>query len=93
MSQATAGIHDRGRPATSRAKRRIAVSGAMAASMVCGLLIWAKLRLVTDIPRTAYANPERRVENIPGGARARDVELDAGVPVSSTTAGADTTGE
>lgn len=25
--------------------------------MLAGVLIWAKLRLVTDIPRSAYANP------------------------------------
>lgn len=32
--------------------------------MLAGVLIWAKLRLVTDIPRSAYADP-REVE-IPG---------------------------
>jgi hypothetical protein len=26
--------------------------------MLAGVLIWAKLRLVTDIPRSAYADPE-----------------------------------
>ncbi len=26
--------------------------------MLAGVLIWAKLRLVTDIPRSAYAEPE-----------------------------------
>lgn len=26
--------------------------------MLAGVLIWAKLRLVTDIPRSAYAVPE-----------------------------------
>ena len=29
--------------------------------MLAGVLIWAKLRLVTDIPRSAYADP-REVE-------------------------------
>jgi hypothetical protein len=26
--------------------------------MLAGVLIWAKLRLVTDIPRSAYADPK-----------------------------------
>ena len=30
--------------------------GAMA--LAVGLLIWARLRLVTDLPRTVYAEPE-----------------------------------
>lgn len=34
------------------------------------LLLWAKLRLVTDVPRTAYAEPEVRVD--PSGANAAD---------------------
>ncbi len=54
---------DRGRPATAAARRHLAASSAIAATLVCGLLIWAKLRLVTDIPRTAYANPERGVDD------------------------------
>lgn len=93
MSRAAASIDDRGRPATSRARRKIAVSGAMAASLVCGLLIWAKLRLVTDIPRTAYATPERRVENAPADGRATGVKAEGVDPASATTAGVDTTGE
>ena len=28
-----------------------------ALGMIAGILIWAKLRLVTDIPRSAYADP------------------------------------
>ncbi|MBX3389238.1 MAG: hypothetical protein KF691_07250 [Phycisphaeraceae bacterium] len=28
--------------------------------MALGMLIWVKLRLVTNVPRTAYAEPERR---------------------------------
>lgn len=59
---------DRGRAATARARRKLAASGAVGASLLCGLLIWAKLRLVTDIPRTAYAAPEsqsRAVSELP----------------------------
>ncbi len=33
-----------------------------ALGMLAGVLIWAKLRLVTDIPRSAYADP-REVED------------------------------
>ncbi|MDF1810045.1 MAG: hypothetical protein P1U42_10150 [Phycisphaerales bacterium] len=29
----------------------------MCLGMLAGVLIWAKLRLVTDIPRSAYADP------------------------------------
>lgn len=35
--------------------------------LALGMLIWVKLRLVTNVPRTAYADPERRaVEHKPG---------------------------
>lgn len=84
---------DRGRPATFRARRRMAVSGAMAASLVCGLLIWAKLRLVTDIPRTAYATPERRVEATPIGAEAGTNSLESDAPALPATAGVDEPGD
>lgn len=30
--------------------------------MLAGVLIWAKLRLVTDIPRSAYADPEEQAQ-------------------------------
>lgn len=41
----------------AKAKR----AGALLASLcvAAGLLLWFKLRLVTGIPRTAIANPER----------------------------------
>ena len=41
-----------------------AFSFVLCLGMLAGVLIWAKLRLVTDIPRSAYADP-REVE-IPG---------------------------
>jgi len=31
----------------------------MAMVLALGMLIWVKLRLVTNVPRTAYAEPER----------------------------------
>lgn len=31
-------------------------------TMLAGLLIWTKLRLVSDIPRTAYADPKQGVQ-------------------------------
>lgn len=36
-------------------------SAAMSMAMVLalGMLIWVKLRLVTNVPRTAYAEPEK----------------------------------
>lgn len=32
----------------------------LAMVMALGMLIWVKLRLVTNVPRTAYAEPEKR---------------------------------
>ncbi len=41
--------------------------GWIAIALAVGMLIWVRLRLVTDIPRSAYADPEQRsIEN--GGA-------------------------
>lgn len=34
----------------------------MGAMAVAGVLIWSKLRLATDIPRSAYAVPEQAEE-------------------------------
>jgi len=31
--------------------------------MLAGVLIWAKLRLVTDIPRSAYAEPKEQTKD------------------------------
>jgi len=46
---------------TKRRYRRhlagVALIGALA-----GLLIWSKLRLATDVPRSAYAVPEQKIE-------------------------------
>lgn len=33
----------------------------MCMGALAGILIWAKLRLVTDIPRSAYADPREQV--------------------------------
>lgn len=45
--------------------------------MLAGVLIWAKLRLVTDIPRSAYADPrEVQVpEQEPVGSSLQDNQL------------------
>lgn len=69
------------------------MSGAMAASLVCGLLIWAKLRLVTDIPRTAYATPERAVESErTAGAELTEAHGQSDA-VPTATAGVDANGQ
>jgi len=41
----------------------------LSVGMLAGVLIWAKLRLVTDIPRSAYADPResRSIEEQSGG--------------------------
>ena len=38
--------------------RRARIGSALAGAAIIGLLIWAKLLLVTDYPRTAIATPE-----------------------------------
>lgn len=49
-----------------KTRRRLPLSAAAAVMVVTGgglaLLIWAKLRLVTGAPRTAYAIPEQDAE-------------------------------
>jgi hypothetical protein len=44
------------RARTEQTRRAVFVMGAMA---VAGVLIWSKLRLATNIPRSAYAVPEQ----------------------------------
>jgi hypothetical protein len=39
--------------------RRIARAGGIFACSVLALLLWSKLKLVSGIPRTAYAVPEK----------------------------------
>ncbi len=41
------------------AKKRPAM-GWLIVALALGMLIWVRLRLVTDIPRSAYAEPENR---------------------------------
>lgn len=56
-----------------------------------GMLIWSKLRLVSGLPRSAYAVPEERVDAEPDVARvatpttdgARVPEASDGEPVSA----------
>jgi hypothetical protein len=63
-----------------RTRRAVFVMGTMA---VAGVLIWSKLRLATNIPRSAYAVPEdRSVEpgDAAGGAGVSDGEAGAVVP-------------
>lgn len=49
----------------------------LALTAVAGLLIWAKLRLVTNFPRTVLAEPERRqVEEPQPDVGATPIEVD-----------------
>lgn len=43
---------------TARTRRNRGIVLALSTMAVAGVLIWAKLRLTTDIPRSAYAQPE-----------------------------------
>lgn len=68
-----------------RQRRMVTASGAICATLVCTLLIWAKLRLVTDIPRTAYAAPEAaaKSQSSPTGEASAASELgSARAPIS-----------
>jgi hypothetical protein len=57
------------RARSERTRRAVFVMGTMA---VAGVLIWSKLRLATNIPRSAYAVPDQGpVEDTgPGGSDA-----------------------
>lgn len=68
------------RARSEHTRRAVFVMGTMA---VAGVLIWSKLRLATNIPRSAYAVPEPRAVEPPadedggdgagqGGDRTRD---------------------
>lgn len=66
-----------------RRRRKLAAASALATTLVCTLLIWAKLRLVTDIPRTAYAAPQQ------AGMSGGTVATPSPAPAPSGTVGAD----
>lgn len=40
--------------------RRRMVSQGLALTLALGLLLWVKLRLVTNVTRTAYAEPDKK---------------------------------
>ena len=44
---------------SSRDRRSRQAAFVLSAGALAGVLIWAKLRLVTDIPRSAYAVPDQ----------------------------------
>lgn len=44
----------------SRENRSRQAAFVLCAGALAGILIWSKLRLVTDIPRSAYAEPESK---------------------------------
>lgn len=44
-----------------RNRDRVHVTTVVLAGLLAGLLIWSKLRLVTDIPRSAFADPREVV--------------------------------
>ncbi len=54
-------------------KRSQGILVVLSLGMLAGVLIWAKLRLVTDIPRSAYADP-REIENQEGQSAVQDQE-------------------
>lgn len=79
-------------PAELRQRRRLAAVGAIGTSMVFAMLIWAKLRLVTDIPRTAYAAPEAALRADPASphAGAHAGQDASAIPVGNAAADPDT---
>lgn len=46
--------------------RRVPGLSMLAIGMIAGLLIWAKLRLVTDFPRIVQADPQQSQADAPG---------------------------
>lgn len=46
---------------SSRDRRSRHAAFVLSAGALAGVLIWAKLRLVENIPRSAYAEPDRAV--------------------------------
>lgn len=48
------------------AKFSRAVLLTMGMGLLAGVLIWAKLRLATDIPRSALADPQEQASSEPG---------------------------
>lgn len=52
----------------SKQRRRNGLGTALSIGALAGLLIWTKLRLVSDLPRSAYAVPQEvaRGEEAPG---------------------------
>ena len=67
----------RGKPSLDSATRSASLMLCLGA--LAGVLIWAKLRLVTDIPRSAYADPR---EN----ALPEDQDPESADPVASEEA-------
>lgn len=52
-------------------RSRRSVGGLLAFAAAAGLLIWTKLRLVTDIPRSVYADPKEQQADGPPDAADR----------------------
>ncbi|MEM0982785.1 MAG: hypothetical protein AAGI17_02420 [Planctomycetota bacterium] len=49
--------------ADRRLRRTANVVAVLAIGTLAGVLIWTKLKLVSPIPRTAFADPPRQVDN------------------------------
>lgn len=50
-----------------RTRMKAEIGVVVALGMIAGILIWSKLRLATDVPRSAYAEPEQRADADPRG--------------------------
>lgn len=59
---------DTARPRSLRL-RRFGVAGACAATLMFGMLIWVKLRVVESVPRQAYADPSKQAAEAKGVER------------------------
>jgi hypothetical protein len=58
-----------------KTRRRNPLFSILALSAVAGLLLWAKLRLVANIPRSVYADPERRESEAKRGGESGPSDL------------------
>lgn len=65
------GPHSHSRSNTGRRPNRVTARELLSACtlvLALGMLIWLKLRLVANVPRTAYAQPIQQVEKKPPAA-------------------------
>ena len=72
-----------GQPVPTRSRWRRAFGGLAVFALFAGMLFWTKLRLVSDIPRSAYADPPAKAVDAAKGGATDTPEQDTAVPDES----------